>query len=157
MSGAWVSLGGLQKIQASTSPCVIHVLGKVSGESSSCAWVSLGGCRALGETWARHWMYSRWDIYKQRCGHLPQGLPTPLITSRVLALHGYHHTHWFMQPKFIIVLYAGLLEERGIDESRHGLRARPQHRRAFFSDSSSNLELDEVFQISQKLELSLAE
>jgi hypothetical protein len=28
---------------------------------------------------------------------------------------------------------------------------------AFFSDSSSNLELDEVFQISQKLELDLAE
>jgi hypothetical protein len=42
-----------------------------------------------------------------------------------------------------------LLEERGIDESR----ARPRHRRAFFSDSSSNLELDEVFQISQKFEL----
>jgi hypothetical protein len=54
-------------------------------------------------------------------------------------------------------LKARLLEERGIDESRHGSRAMPRHRRAFFSDSSSNLELDEVFQISQKLELDLAE
>ncbi len=52
---------------------------------------------------------------------------------------------------------AKLLEERGIDESRHGSRARPRPCRAFFSDSSSLLELDEVFQILQILELDLAE
>jgi hypothetical protein len=36
--------------------------------------------------------------------------------------------------------------DRGVDRGR-----------AFFSDSSSVLELDEVFRISQKLELDLAE
>ncbi len=52
---------------------------------------------------------------------------------------------------------ARLLEKRGIDESRHGSRARPRHQRAFFCDSCSNLEIDEGFQISHKLGLDLAE
>ena len=49
-----------------------------------------------------------------------------------------------------------LLEKKGIDESRHGSRARPRHRRGFFCDSRSNLEIDEAFQISHKLGLGLA-
>ncbi len=47
-------------------------------------------------------------------------------------------------------LLEGLME-------RHGSRAKPRPRRAFFSDSSSFIELDEVFQISLKLELDLSE
>jgi hypothetical protein len=42
--------------------------------------------------------------------------------------------------------------DRGVDRGRGLGRAEP-----FFSDSSSVLELDEVFRISQKLELDLAE
>ncbi len=50
-----------------------------------------------------------------------------------------------------------LLEERGIDELRHGSRARLSIDEPFFCDSCSNLEIDEAFQISHKLGLDLAE
>ncbi len=49
-----------------------------------------------------------------------------------------------------------LLVKRGIDESRHESRARHRHRRGFFCDSCSNLEIDENFQISHKLGIDIA-
>jgi hypothetical protein len=48
-----------------------------------------------------------------------------------------------------------LLEEQGIDGSRRGMRVRPRHRLAFFSESLSVLDLNNEFQMSQKLILDL--